>query len=252
MRSDRRKEIAAYIARRGSVTMTELCETFHVSMNTVRADVAFLESTGTVEKVYGGVRSNSQQEIPLFTQRAQLRTDAKLAIARAAAELVDDGDTLFIDAGTTTMHLFDLLPADKHLTVVTGSLYLLSQANKRANIDLIVLPGSLNRRTNSVSDVSTLEFLRRYHFIKALMATTGLSSDGKLNVSSYLDHEIKRLAVQQSEERILLCDAEKFGATGLISYASLSDMQLLITDERCPEQLRELCRRSGTELMIAR
>ena len=57
MRDSRRKEIAAYITRRGSVTMPELCETFHVSMNTIRADVSFLEQTGTVEKVYGGVRA---------------------------------------------------------------------------------------------------------------------------------------------------------------------------------------------------
>ena len=65
MRDNRRKEIAAYIARRQSVTMQELCETFHVSMNTIRADVAFLEEAGTVEKVYGGVRAIMQQEIPL-------------------------------------------------------------------------------------------------------------------------------------------------------------------------------------------
>lgn len=252
MRDNRRKEIAAYIARRQSVTMKEMCETFHVSMNTIRADVAFLEEAGTVEKVYGGVRAIMQQEIPLFTQRAQLHTDAKLSIARGAVELIEDGDTLFVDAGTTTMHLLDLLPPEKHLTVVTGNLYIISQAYKKPNIDVIVLPGSLNRRTNSVSDVSTLEFLGRYHFIKALMATTGLSADGKLNVSSYLDYEIKRLAVQQSEQRFLLCDSGKFDATGLMSYASLADMTCLITDSSCPPELRALCQRSGTELRIVK
>lgn len=250
MRDSRRKEIASYIARRGSVSMTELCEIFHVSMNTIRADVAFLEKTGTVEKVYGGVRSVLQQDIPLFGQRAQLRTEAKLAIAREAVSLIAEGDTLFVDAGTTTMHLIDLLPQELHATIVTGNLYIISQAFKKPNLDLIVLPGALNRRTNSVSDVSTLEFLGRYHFVKALMATTGLSSDGKLNVSSYLDFEIKRLAVQQSEQRILLCDSAKFGANGLISYASLAEMHRLITDSRCPAELRALCARCGTTLDI--
>lgn len=250
MRDSRRKEIAAYIARRSFVSMTELCENFHVSMNTVRADVAFLEKTGTVEKVYGGVRSVLQQDIPLFGQRAQLRTDEKKAIARRAASLIENGDTLFVDAGTTTMHLVDMLPQEKHATIVTGNLHIISQAYKKPNLDLIVLPGALNRRTNSVSDVSTLEFLGRYHFVKALMATTGLSADGKLNVSSYLDHEIKGLAVQQSEQRILLCDSAKFGASGLISYAALSDMDRLITDSHCPDGLRALCAASGTVLDI--
>ncbi len=251
MRENRRKEIAAFIARRGSVTMQELCGAFPVSMNTIRADVAFLEKTGTVEKVYGGVRSAQQQEIPLFAQRAKLHTEAKFAIARLAASLVNNGDTLFVDAGTTTMHLLDMLPQEVHATIVTGNLHIIAHATAKPNLELIVLPGALNRRTNAVADVSTLEFLARYHFGKALLAATGLSADGKLNVSSYLDYEIKRMAVQQSDRRILLCDASKFGATGLMSYASLSEIDQLITDAACPEELRKLCSSCGTLLEIA-
>ena len=251
MRENRRKEIAAYISRQRSASMQELCEVFGVSINTIRADIAFLEKTGTVEKVYGGVRSVLQQEIPLFTQRAGQNSEAKLAIARAAAALLEDGDTLFVDAGTTTMHLLSVLPQDIRLTVVTGNLYLIGQACTRPNIELVVLPGCVNRRTNSVSDVSTLEFLGRHHFIKALMAATGLSADGKLNVSSYLEYEIKQTALRQSEQRILLCDAAKFGAAGLLSYGSLQEMDRLITDSSCPEALKALCAEGGTALTIA-
>ncbi len=250
MRDNRRKEIAAYISRQQFASMNELCELFHASMNTIRADVAFLEKTGTVEKVYGGVRSVLQQEIPLFTQRAQLRSDAKLAIVRAAADFLQDGDTLFVDAGTTTMNLLSSLPPERRLTIVTGNLHLIEQANTRPNVEIVVLPGCVNRRTNSVSDVSTLEFLSRHHFIKAIMATTGLSSDGKLNVSSYLEYEIKQLAVRLSEQRILLCDSAKFGDMGLLSYASLDDIDDLITDSACPDALRSLCERSNTRLHI--
>ena len=251
MRDNRRKEIAAYISRQKFASMTELCEVFHASINTIRADIAFLQETGTVEKVYGGVRSVLQQEIPLFTQRAQLHSEAKYAIVRAAAELLQNGDTLFVDAGTTTMGLLECLPPERRLTIVTGNLHLIGQANLRPNIELVVLPGCVNRRTNSVSDVTTLEFLGRHHFAKALMATTGLSSDGRLNVSSYLEYEIKQLALRQSEQRILLCDSAKFGATGLLSYGSLNDIDLLITDGSCPDALRELCAGSETALQIA-
>lgn len=251
MRDNRRKEIAAYISHRQSVTMTELCEAFKVSMNTIRADVRFLEETGTVEKIYGGVRSIMQQEIPLFTQRTQLHTGDKLAIARAAAAHLVDGDTLFVDAGTTTMHLLSFVPQEMHLTVITGNLHLISQANLRPNVELMVLPGSVNRRTNSLSGVSTLEYLGRYHFCKALLATTGLSEDGGLNVSSYLEYEIKRLAIQQSEQRILLCDSGKYGASGLMNYATLREIHRLITDSACPGELRSLCQRSETVLEIA-
>ena len=251
MRDNRRKELAAYIAHRGEVSMTELCEAFHVSMNTIRADVASLEKAGTVEKVYGGVRSAMRQEVTMFTLRAQQHTDAKRIIANTAAAQIRDGDTLFIDAGTTTIHVFEELPADIHLTVVTGNIHLLPHAYTHPEVDIVLLPGSFNRRTGSISGVSALEFLGRYHFAKAIMATTGLSADGKLNVSSYMEYEIKRLAMQQSDQHILLCDSSKFGATGLIGYAMLSDMDRLITDAGCPDALKNLCERSGTILEIA-
>lgn len=252
MRETRRKEIAAYIARRRSVTMTELCRAFHVSMNTIRADVAFLTATGTVEKVYGGARSVAREEVPLFTQRTEVRPDAKQAIAAAAASLIRSGEALFLDAGTTTMHLLDALGEQTQVAVITGSLYVIEQAASRPNIDLIVLPGSLNRRTNSVADVSTLELLGRYHFDKAFLGAAGVTDEGKLIVSSYLEYEIKKLAVRQSAERILLCDSGKFGGTGLMHYGTLADMTRCITDGACPPELRELCARQGTELTVAR
>ena len=250
MRADRRKELAAYIAHHGEVSMTELCDAFHVSMNTIRADVAALEETGTVTKVYGGVRSAMQQEVPLFTLRTHQHSDAKWAIARAAAHHISDGDTLFLDAGTTTMQVIEALPMDIRLTIVTGNVQVLPQAHSHPNIDLMVMPGLYNRRTGSVSGVNTMEFLSQHHFIKALMATTGLSADGKLNVSSYLEYEIKRHALQQSDQCILLCDSSKFGASGLIGYGTLKDIDLLITDWDCPDELKTLCERCGTELEI--
>ena len=252
MQDDRRKEMAAYIAKHQSVTMTELCNEFHVSINTIRADVAALTKTGVAEKIYGGVRSTMQQEVPMFTKRARIRPDAKFSIARAASNLIEDGDILFIDAGSTTMHMLSLLQQEKRVTIITANLHIISQASSTPNAEIIVLPGMINRRTNSMADVSTLEFLGRYHFAKAFMAATGLSKDGRLNVKTYLEYEIKRLAIQQSDMKYLLCDASKFGSNSLMSYAELSDMDKLITDETCPEELKTLCMDAETELIIAR
>lgn len=250
MKDDRRKQIEAMVARRESVTMEELRREFGVSMNTVRSDVAYLVGTGAVEKIYGGVRSVQRQEVPLFTQRTQLRAEEKRRIARHAQELIDDGDILYIDAGTTTMHLIDFLDPGKHVTIVTGNLYVVRRAYDKPQVELIVLPGSLNRRTNSVSDVSTLEFLGRYQFAKAFMGASGVSLDGKLNVSTYIEYELKKLAAAQSRRKYLLLDSGKFGGSSLMSYGSLEDMTGLITAAPCPEELRERCRRKNVRLTI--
>jgi len=251
MKDLRRKDMAAYITRRGSATMEELRESFHVSMNTVRSDVAYLVRTGAVEKVYGGVRAaTSSPEVPLFTQRTGLHPEEKRRIAQRAEALIQDRDILYLDSGTTTMHLIDCLDPDKHVTIVTGNLYVVAQAYGKPNVELIVLPGCMDRRTNSVSDVSTLEFLGRYRYAKAFMGVSSISKDGKLNVSTYIEYELKKLALRQSQRSFLLVDASKFGGGGLMSYGSLSDMDTVITDPGCPDYARSFCGAHGVSLDI--
>lgn len=241
VKEERRKRMGELVATRRTMTMEELCAYFDVSMNTVRSDVVYLVQTGAVEKIYGGVRAKDQKQAPLFASRAQLRTDQKKAIALRAEALIEDGDILFLDAGTTTMHLIDCLSPWKKVTVVTASLQVIRKAVAMENVQLIVLPGAYNRRTNSLCDVGTLEYLARYQFTKAFMGVSGVSEDGKLNVSTYLEFEIKRTALSRSQEKYLLADSGKFGGTGLMSYGELSDMTALITDSDCPADVRDYC-----------
>lgn len=250
MKEVRQKQMLALIAQRGSISMEELQKTFGTSMNTVRADVAKLVSSGTVEKIYGGVRIRSTQEVPLFTHRSDLHADAKQRIARYAQNLIQDKDTLYIDSGTTTMQLMNFLDPGKHVTIITGNLSIVSRAPAFPNVELIVLPGLLNRRTNSVSDVSTLEFLGRYRCAKAFLAATGVSPAGKLNVSTYIEYEIKKLAISQSVQTFLLADGSKFGKESLMAYGEVSEINEIVTDSTCPAFARELCAQEGVNLTI--
>lgn len=241
MKENRRKYMGELIAKRKRMTMQELCDYFQVSMNTIRADVAYLVSTGAVTKVYGGVRAADQKQVPLFTSRTMLHTGQKQRIAARGEQLIEDGDIIFVDAGTTTMHLIDCLDPRKHVTIVTANLSVIHKAYDHENVELIVLPGTINRRTNSVSGVSTLEFLSRYQFNKAFMAVSSISEDGRLNASTFVEYEMKRNALKQSRQSFLLVDSAKFGSMGLMSYGNLGDMDAIITDEGCPEFARAYC-----------
>lgn len=249
MKEERRKRIEAMVAERRRMTMEEICAEFGVSMNTVRADVAYLVSTGAVEKIYGGVRYAAQREVPLFTSRAMVSPAQKQRIASLAETLIEDKDIIFVDSGTTTMHLINHLDHQKRVTVVTANLHVIERAYANENIELIVLPGTLNRRTNSASDLSTLEYLTRYRYNKAFMGASGVSEDGRLNVSTYIEYEIKKTALQQSRESYLLADSAKFGSTGLMAYGTLADMTKLITDPMCPEYVRRYCAANGVEVL---
>lgn len=230
--------------------MDELCSTFGVSMNTVRADLAYLVQTGAVEKVYGGARSNLNQELHVFTQRAGLNQEAKAGIAKYAAGLIRDRDIIYVDSGTTTMKLLDFLEPTKSVTILTGNLHLVTQAYGMNNVELIVLPGVMNQRTFSVTDGSTLEFLGRFHFAKAFMGASGISDSGKLNVYTYIEYEIKKLALRNSQEAYLLADSSKFGGVGFVSYGEMTDMKEVITDSNCPEHIQAFCRDKGIHLTL--
>lgn len=251
MKENRRKHMGELIAQRRNMTMQELCDYFHVSMNTIRTDVAYLVSTGAIEKVYGGVQAVDQKQAPLFASRVMVHTHQKQRIAARAQQFIEDGDIIFVDAGTTTMYLLDHLDPRKHVTIITANLSVIRKAYDHENVELIILPGTLNRRTNSISGVGVLEFLARYQFNKAFMGVTNVSEDGRLNTSTYIEYEIKRNALRQSREAYLLVDSAKFGAVGLLSYGNLDDMRVIITDLDCPDYVKSYCSARGLPIIFA-
>ena len=252
MKADRMLEMERYILNQGAATMDELRLHFDVSMNTVRRDVAELLKRGTVEKVYGGVcaRKNEQALTP-YEVRRRGSEDAKVAIGKRAAELVSDGDIIFIDSGTTTLHMIDFLADKRDLTIITNNLAAINRALPYENIPIIALPGQVRRKTHSFTGDDAVRYLRRFNVRIAFMAATGLSSHGVTN-SSPMEYEIKKCAVESAETTVLLISHTKFGVTGLMTFAQLEDFDCLVTDEApsAEDQLR--VKASGAQLLISR
>ena len=252
MKADRMLEMERYILNQGAATMDELRLHFDVSMNTVRRDVAELLKRGTVEKVYGGVcaRKNEQALTP-YEVRRRGSEDAKVAIGKRAAELVSDGDIIFIDSGTTTLHMIDFLADKRDLTIITNNLEAINRALPYENITIIALPGQVRRKTHSFTGDDAVRYLRRFNVRIAFMAATGLSSHGVTN-SSPMEYEIKKCAVESAKTTVLLISHTKFGVTGLMTFAQLEDFDCLVTDEApsAEDQLR--VKSSGAQLLISR
>ena len=252
MKADRMLEMERYILNQGAATMDELRLHFDVSMNTVRRDVAELLKRGTVEKVYGGVcaRKNEQALTP-YEVRRRGSEDAKVAIGKRAAELVSDGDIIFIDSGTTTLHMIDFLADKRDLTIITNNLEAINRALPYENITIIALPGQVRRKPHSFTGDDAVRYLRRFNVRIAFMAATGLSSHGVTN-SSPMEYEIKKCAVESAETTVLLISHTKFGVTGLMTFAQLEDFDCLVTDEApsAEDQLR--VKSSGAQLLISR
>lgn len=252
MKTDRLLEMEKYVLNKESVTMEELCSHFDVSMNTVRRDVSDLLRKGVVDKVYGGVcaRKAPEQSLTPYDIRRIDNEPAKRAIGKAAAELVRDGDIIFLDSGTTTLNVVEYLAGKRDLTIITNNLEAIVKLLPYEGINVIALPGQLRRKTNSFTGLEAARALRGYNIRLALMASTGATLHGVTN-SSPLEYEIKRCAIEISECKVLLLASAKFGYTGLMNYATFGDFDKIVTEKPLPEGFDQAIRQSGAELIIA-
>lgn len=248
MKSFRLRRMEQYILEKENVSMEELCTEFDMSMNTVRLDVAALVKKGSVKKVYGGVCSNRQNSLVPFEERKMKNSEKKKAVCRAGAELVEDGDIIYVDSGTTVMYLTDYLDKHKNVTILTNNLNVIMRAVPFEHLQVICLPGILERKTNSFVSAETGKILARYNIKKAFFAATGVTENGDVTNSSSLEYEIKREAMRNSEHKYLLLDSSKYGKSALLTYAHIADMDKVIADKEMNPGLKELCAKYNVAL----
>lgn len=251
MRSQRMEQMEAYILEHKTVTLDELCEEFGVSKNTVRRDLDVLLENRRFKKIYGGVTVEDFKELVSFGERNISKLSEKQRIAQKAASLVEDGDVIFIDSGTTTLHLVEYLGERKNVTIVTNNIETILRAIPMENLTLIALPGTLNRKTLSFTGLNAVQLLQQFNIRKAFMASTGYSMESGVTNSSPLESDIKRTAVARSQQVYLLADAAKYGAAALTTYCRLEELNGLITDQLPPQEAQDFLNAHGVQLLLA-
>ena len=175
--------------------------------------------------------------------------DMKRMIAKKAASFIEDHDIIYIDSGTTTMHLLDFIPQHLQITVITNSYHIIRAAVERPEITLICLPGMLDRRTLSFSG-ENFKFLETLNIHKAFMACTGLSiNDGATNSFSS-EYTNKKIAVRKADQIFLLADSSKFGVSTLMTYCPLSDIDYVVTDRLPNPPFVQLIKEYGNSVIL--
>ncbi len=165
---------------------------------------------------------------------------SKEYICRNAASLVADGDIIFIDTGTTCINMVEYLK-DTRCTIITNSLQVAILAIPCKNLNLLILPGKLNRDTLSFVGIETVENLQVYNIDKAFMASTGISIENGLTNASPEEYSVKKTAVLNSHTRYLLVDYTKFGRAALKTYCHIDDINGIVTDRRPPDEYVSYC-----------
>ena len=243
----RRQEILRAV-RAGSTHVGELAQTFGVSEMTVRRDLRELAGAGMVERVRGGaVRAGGE---PPFEESAVERFEAKDRIGAAAAALVEDGQTVMIDIGTTTLQAARRLHG-RRLTVVTSSLAVLEELLPDEAVEL-VLPGGLVRRNyRSLVGVLAEDSLRQLKSDIAFLGTSGVDYELGVWDTTMVEVPIKRLMIAGADGTVLIADAAKFSMTGVVRVCGPESIDHVVTDAPLPAACRSAVDAAGIEVTIA-
>lgn len=230
MREDRLARMEAYIRDHKSVSLDTLCEVFDISKNTVRRDVGEIVSRSDIRKIYGGVSVQYNKIPPPFAERSTINMAAKDLIGRMAAELVEDGDIIYVDSGTTTCRMIDYLEDRCNVTIVTHSLDVINRALLNPELTLVSLSGTLNRKTHSFTGQSTIDVLQDCNISKAFMAANGITVQNGATQSTSIEFAIKKSVVNKSEHIYLMAESRKFGTVSLLTYCPLEKIDVIVTE----------------------
>lgn len=192
--------------------------------------------------------ADSQTILQSFDTRNTVNNEAKLHICRLASSLIKPQDVIFIDTGTTCIHLIEYIH-DIPFTVITNSLMVAYAAAPYPDITIIITPGRLNRQTMSFTGPDVGTYLRSVNIQKAFMATTGLSIRGGLTNASEDEFNVKKAVCQNSREIYALADHSKFDRAALYTYSPLNQLKGIVTDTRPAEDLVSYYSRENIELM---
>ncbi|QPL05957.1 MULTISPECIES: DeoR/GlpR family DNA-binding transcription regulator [Actinomyces] len=249
LKSIRRESVLALLQARGSASITEIAEALAVSPATVRRDIISLEKSGVVTRTWGGAQVAVGVDDP-FQEAVSRNGAAKQRIGTAAAALVNDGDTVILDIGTTVLYTAMAL-ASKRLTAITASIPVFEHLRNRPNINLTLLGGHWSEPYQCLDGIPVIDALAHQQADVAFLGCSGVSDSGRIRDTSYSQAAIKRAILQAASAGYLLCDAHKLPGRGDSSPFDVGALDGIITDATVAEQLAAACKDSSTRIITA-
>ncbi|MFC0673260.1 DeoR/GlpR family DNA-binding transcription regulator [Brachybacterium hainanense] len=268
IKAARLEEIETLLRGASFLSTQQIADALGVSGATVRRDLDDLGSAGLIDRVHGGARlvtdPDRGQEDALaardphaepapadepFDEVLGRNSETKQRLAAAAAELVAEGETLFIDIGTTVYEVARLL-SGRHLTVVTNSLRVAEALGDSAQVRLEILGGEYNREYRCTQGQAVLEGLGRLHIDRAILGCSGITEQGTVRDTDASQAAVKRAAVAAAGDSTLLADASKLPGIGAFTALELSALDRLITDAPLPSALERHLSRTSLEVLV--
>jgi DeoR/GlpR family transcriptional regulator of sugar metabolism len=248
----RRELIVETVRRTGAVRVSELTQALGVSDMTIRRDLDALDRAGLLEKVHGGATVTSSTHEPGFEAKSLREKPEKLAIARAAARLVEPGGAVALSAGTTTWTLAHELRAVPRLTVVTNSTEVAEVLYHGPREDqTVLLTGGLRTPSGALVGPLAIQALRELNLDLVFMGVHGIDEEAGFTTPNLMEAETNRALIHAGRRLVVVADSTKWGVVGMSTYATLEEADVLVTDEQLPADARDLLEERVGELVLA-
>lgn len=235
---ERRSRIEQTIIKNKSVLVLELAKEFDVTTETIRSDLEKLEKQGVLVRTYGGATLVESREADMGIQeRETVNFEGKQSIGIRAAELIKDGETVFLDASTSSLHLARNIKDKKSVTVITNAEKIVTELSDCPDIKVICTGGMLHSKNMSYIGRVVEETIRKNYFAnKVFFSCRGVTLSRGLMESTEAEAEIKKTMIECSESAIFLCDRNKLGRLGVPVISGLDKIDFFITDIKLDEE----------------
>lgn len=230
---ERQRAIAARVMSQGRASVAELAQTYDVTTETVRRDLAVLDRAGVLRRVHGGAVPARALHLvePSIDEREATRSAHKESVARAAAEFFPrSGATVLFDAGTTTARLAALLPADRDLTVVTNSVPIAARFAGMGSVTVQLLGGRVRGLTQAVVGDQAVRTCESLRVDIAFIGANGISVRHGLSTPDAEEAAVKRAMVGCANFVVVVADSSKVGREEFVSFARIDSVDVLVTD----------------------
>lgn len=247
----RHQGILEILQTRGTASVAELGEQLGVTEMTIRRDLEALDETGALKRFHGGAKlATSSGYEPPFAVREQSNTEQKRSIAGRVAQLIDDGDTVILDGGSTGVMIAEAL-LDRNITVCPLSLRVAWVLARSSSIDLLIPAGSVRAGELSLSGAETTDYLRAHRFDRYVMTVSGMAVSSGLTEWNVEDAAVKRTALTVSENTIAAIDSSKYDRSGFVRICGIDAPDMIVIDDGLDDRQRQSLAEAGGRVELA-
>jgi DeoR family transcriptional regulator, aga operon transcriptional repressor len=251
LNEERRRSILDVLQREGRVLVTDLARQFRISQITIRKDLETLDAQGLIQRTHGGALPLHAGALldPTLREKEKLHRKEKMKIAIAAAKLVEEGQSVLLDSGTTTTAIATALKHFAKLTVITNATNIAAELTG-TNVEVILTGGTLRKNSFSLVGPLAEQTLRQLSADILFLGVDGFDTRAGLFTPNILEAQVNRIMVEISSRKIAVCDSSKFGRRSLCNIMPPSAVDQVITDKGVSKHDMEVLRDAGVKVTL--